>query len=386
MTCEKRLKIAFLANSDRNIFLFRLALAKALIKEGHSLYAIVPGSKYCGILKDNGIKVIQYEIFRGSLNPFREIKTFLQLFRIFKDNNFDLLHSFTIKSNVYGSLLGRLFGVRRIVTHITGLGYLFIDNRIIIRLLRSFVVLLLRFSFALSDIIVFQNPQDCAEFGYKPGAKKVIMLKGSGVDLGYFSPENDAGKIKIIRSRFNIDESGVVVSFIGRIIEHKGIRELIEVAKKITGRDKNAVFLIAGEIDVFNRAAAGLDLSGQLNDNIIYLGWQEQEGVKDILSVTDIFVIPSYREGVPKAALEAMAMAKPIIATDVPGCREVARDGINGFLVPPRDALALEDRIERLIADSRLRGVMGKESMKIAQKEFDELLINAKIISLYGYL
>ena len=131
---------------------------------------------------------------------------------------------------------------------------------------------------------------------------------------------------------------------------------------------------------------AGLDLSGQLNDNIIYLGWQEQEGVKDILSVTDIFVIPSYREGVPKAALEAMSMAKPIIATDVPGCREVARDGINGFLVPPRDALALEDRIERLIADSRLRGVMGKESMKIAQKEFDELLINAKIISLYGYL
>ncbi len=384
---EKKLKIAFLSHLDLNLYLFRLSWMKALLAEGHEVYAIVPAGKYFSRFEEHGIRTVKYDMDRRSANPFDGIATIFRLYRVMSRLKCDILHSFMIKPNIYGSIAGKLAGVPTIINHVTGLGYIYTEKSIKAALLKILVLFLYWIAFKIAKKIIFQNPDDLAEMSHLIKGEKAMIIKGTGIDVEYFSPGNvPASRADQLKDELKLPQDKLVITLIGRLLRHKGIRELIDAAGLLSERYDNLLFLIIGWKDEGNPAVVGDDLieSTKHNGNIRFLG--ERDDIREILSVSDIYVLPSYREGTPRTVLEAMAMSKPIITTDVPGCRQTVRDGVNGLLVPARDARALKKALERLIDDRELRHAMGRKSREKVVREFSDTIVIKEVMKVYAQL
>jgi len=378
-----KIKIAFVSNCPMNLYLFRMPWMKALRREGFDIYAVVPEGKYSDCLEAEGIKVIHYYLQRESLNPFKELKSVWHLFRIFRRHGFDVVHSFTIKPNIYGTLAAGLAKVPHIIKHVTGLGYIYTVRNMTTRIFRPFVSIFHKVSCAVATKVIFQNNNDYAELGVFVDRSRRLVIKGTGVDSDYFIPGRaDREKVERIRDAFRITGGMVVITMIARLYWAKGVREFIEAANILHQKYPHTLFLVVGWIDGGNPDAVDEEWMRKVNGSFVKFAGR-REDIREILYSTDIYTLPSYREGLPRTVIEAMSMKRPVAVTDIPGSREVVEQGVNGFLVPARNSFILAQALEKLILDKDLRERMGKAGREKIIKEFSNEIIVSKVLDLY---
>lgn len=345
---------------------------RALEAEGHEVVVVAPVDKYIFYLNDcKNVKHISLKsLSRKSLNPIRDALLFFEFYRILRNEMPDLVINYTVKPNIYANLASRLLKIPSICV-VTGLGYAYIKGG----WLQSLTSILYKFSFSSAKKVVFENTDDRLLFE----AKKIVQpeisvsIKGCGINTSFFRPMQAVSK----------PEQKVVFSFIGRFLYDKGVKEFVEAAKIIRKKYPETEFRLIGEIDRDNPATVLEDeLLQWVNEKVV-----EDRGpsndVREEIRNSDCIIFPSYREAIARVIQEAMAMEKPVITTDVPGCREAVDHGENGFLVPVRNASALAQSIELFLSlPEHSRIAMGKKGRQKVETEFDENIISDFFVGL----
>lgn len=372
------MKILLFANTDWYLYNFRRSLAVALRDAGHDVLLLSPSGPYGELFGQQGFRWLAAPMERRSLNPLRELALVLWLRRMIAREKVDLVHGFTIKCAVYGSIAARLAHVPARVNAVAGMGYVFTSDEMRARVLRPVVSTLMRFALdGMGARLILQNPDDVALFKCSGlvADDRVRLIPGSGVDCQRFQPApRRAG------------EGPFRVVLPARLLWDKGLSEYVEAARMLRREGRAIEFLLAGEPDPGNPAAApestvrGWVAEGLLN----WLG--HVDDMPGLFRSVDAVVLPSYREGLPKGLIEAAACALPLVTTDVPGCREVVTDGVDGLLVPVRDAAALARAIARLHDDPSLRARLGGAAREKALSQFDERSVIARTMGVYREL
>ncbi len=365
------MKVFVIGSRARSLINFRGELLKAMVRRGHEVVACAPGisPKIEGQLTAYGVKPMEVRIDRTGLNPVSDLKTLLCLVGIFKRERPDAVLAYTIKPVLYGSISARIAGVKNMYSMITGLGYAFerhtgLKHMVILRIIHA----LYKFALAGNSCIFFQNPDDLQEFkkrGLLSKKNKSKIINGSGVDLDYFAPAPLPTTPSFL--------------LIARLIASKGVREYVEAAKILKGRHPETKFYLAGWLDKNPSAITENELRSWQKERIVeYLG--ALEDVRPAIAKTAVYVLPSYREGTPRTVLEAMSMGRPIVTTDVPGCRQTVVPEVNGLLVPSKDSSELAKAMEFFIKKPHLINKMGSASRKIAEDKYDVHKVNRVIL------
>ena len=372
------MKVLFFANTDWYLYNFKLSLAQAVRERGDEVLLVSPPGPYGEKLAAKGFRWIAAPMERRSLNPLRELGLLLWLFRLMRRERVDLVHSFTIKCAVYGALTVRLAGAKR-VNAVAGMGYVFTGDAPLARLLRPVVRALMRVSLGGGGArLIIQNSDDVAMLS-KAGvaaADMIRLVRGSGVDCARFlPPAPDAA-----------NRTGFRVVLASRLLWDKGVGEFVEAARKIKADDAAVEFVLAGAPDPGNPASVdeAAARAWQAEGLVTWLG--HVDDMPALLAQADVVALPSYREGLPKSLIEAAACARPLVTTDVEGCREVVTHEIDGLLVPARDPLALAAAIARLRADPALARRLGEAARAKALTDFDERIVIAKTLAVYDEL
>lgn len=372
------MKILLFANTEWYLYNFRRSLAIALRDERHEVVLVSPEGPYGEKLRELGFRWIPAPMDRRSLNPFREFSFVIWLKRLLAQEEFDLVHGFTIKCAVYGSLAGRLAGVPARVNAVAGMGYVFTSNDIKARILRPVVRCLMGSALGGRGArLILQNPDDVALFesAQLVDPRSIRLIPGSGVNCARFTPDEAytrGDKFKVLLP--------------ARLLWDKGIGEFVEAARQLNAKERNIEFLLAGDPDPGNPAAVPeSDLRRWVNEGVIqWLG--HVDDMPALFRSVDAVVLPSYREGLPKGLIEAGACGLPLITTDVPGCREVVIDGVDGLLVPARDSGALAAAIARLDMNPGLCRALGIAARDKVLREFDERIVIKRTINVYHEL
>lgn len=365
------LKVILFANTDWYLYNFRLSLARALQEKGYEVVLVSPQGEYSGRLQNAGFRWIDLPFSRRGINPLREILLIFRLLRIYRSEKPDIAHHFTIKCVLYGSLVGHILRLKGIINSITGLGYVFVSNerraQIAHFVTRRFYWLVLR-----NTKVVFQNPDDRELFLSTGMAnpKQCILIKGSGVDVVSIIPRPEISGIPLI-------------ILPGRMLYSKGVAEFVAAAKLIKREGVQARFVLVGQSDMGNPDGVPEEKlkEWQKDGDVEWWGWRND--MPDIYAQAHIVCLPSYREGLPRTLLEGAAAGKPLVATNVPGCREIVRDGENGLLVAVRDPNALAKALKKLIENPDLRIQMGKRSRLLVETEFSEEWVNRETLAVY---
>ncbi|WP_456480306.1 glycosyltransferase family 4 protein [Nautilia sp.] len=377
------MKIAFLSHLDLNLYLFRLPIMRKLVKNSYEVYAVCPKGEVFDKFSEYGIKAVSYEIDRASLNVFKEFKTVKNIKKVINKINPDILHTFMHKPNIYGNLIKH----PRTINTVTGLGSFFIHNDLKSKIIRNVIILGYKITTKNTKKVIFQNSDDLKYFVRKKiiPENKAVLIKSSGIDTNEWRIEkaesqknrqifwDTEGEWRMENSGIKMGENKPVVLMIARIIKDKGVEEYIKAADKL--KDK-AEFWYVGETDKGNKNAFAPNWG-----SVKYLGFRRD--IKELISACDIFVLPSYREGVPRTLLEAASMAKPIVTTDTVGCKEVVENNKNGFLVPVKNSDKLAEAIEILIDNPELREKFGKNGRIKAINEFDIEVVVEKYMKVY---
>lgn len=347
-------------NVDWFFLSHRLPLAKSMLADGNDVYIVTKNTGRKEEIINHGLKFIEAPFERSGTNPIEELGLITFLYKLYKRNRPDIVHHITIKPAIYGSVALRFFRSNiKLVNAISGLGYNFIGNRTSV--VQKLVLRLMNIGFNRKGVnFIFQNPDDKAFYNslnYLNDFNNII-IKGAGVD------HNEYVYVEPIR------KNKLQVVFSGRMLLDKGVVEFMEATRLLRNKYINRVeFILMGDIDLNNKASANAELLQQYLEEG-YLTWiGHQQDVKSVLINADIVCLPSYREGLPKALIEAMAIGRPIVTTDTPGCRECVDENINGFLVPIKSVKELAEKFEVLLDDELLRWRMGKASRDKMIKE-----------------
>lgn len=371
-------KIAIIVNEVSTLLHFRKELVLDLVKEGYEVFCLAEGYEPSTkeIIVSWGAKPVEHNLKRSNLNPLADIIEVFKLRKILKDIEPDMVLTCFVKPVIFASLAAKLAGIKKRVGMIEGLGYAFTPSTekkgLKAKIIKFLQIQLYKIALPTLDKVLFLNPDDQRDLLIENNikVKSTEILGGIGVNLDYYRYSEP--KIK----------TDVSFIFLGRLLREKGIFEFLEAAKVVKKEKPNTQFLVLGQIDKQNPTAMSEEkLQEYIDDNIIeYLGYVKN--VPDYIEKVDVFVLPSYREGVPKSTQEAMAMGKVILTTDVPGCRETVVDGVNGFLVPLFSAEKLAEKMLELINKPILVRSMGIESRRIAEEKFDVRKVNKRIISI----
>ncbi len=365
--------VAFLVTEDWYFVSHRLPMARAARAAGYEIHVLANIGGHGAAIEAEGFHLHPLRWRRGSLNPLSVLSIIGQVRAIYRELRPNLAHHVALQPSIIGSLAALGLPVT-CVNALAGLGYGFTSRRIKARLIRPVLAALLRLvlnrprAFAL-----VQNPDDRdVVCGLGVRADKIFLIPGSGVDTEKLTPlPEPAGP--------------VTAAFVGRLLDDKGLRSLIGACKLLTARGRGIRLLIAGEADPANPASipqAEIESWRQV-DGVTLLGHAD---VREVWRQAHIAVLPSRREGMPLSLLEAAACGRPIVATDVSGCREVARDGLNAILVPPDDPVALADAIDRLASDPALRRQYGIAGRQLVEQNFSSAIIGKEIVTLYDKL
>ena len=367
-------KIIVIGSFAGSLINFRGHLLKKMAENGHEVLACAPDASPDVQEKLNalGVAYRNIPIDRTGLNPVRDIYTIYRLISLFREVRPDMVLGYTIKPVIYGSLAGRIAGVPRIFSMITGLGYAFSDGGLKERLVGAVVRFLYKLSIGANRRVFFQNPDDRNIFlrlGLLRNLRQAALINGSGVNVDFFQPVPFPGEISFL--------------LIARLIKDKGVLEYVKAARIVKKRYPQARFYLVGWIDEGPQGITSADLDSWVKEGTIeYLG--RLEDVRPAIADVSVYVLPSYHEGTPRTVLEAMSMGRPVITTDAPGCRETVEEGRNGFLVPVRDAKALAERMEYFIKHPELIARMGEESRRIAVEKYDVRKVNKAIMDVMG--
>jgi glycosyltransferase involved in cell wall biosynthesis len=367
------MKILIIGSTSRSLINFRGKMLQAFVEKGHDVHAIAPeeDAEVVKTLKSWGIEFHRAFVDRTGKSPFRDFRSLFSLFRVIKSIKPDIVLTYTVKPVVYGSLAARLAGVPKIYSMITGLGTLFINTSgLKNKVLHNYGKSLYRLAGKVNQGFIFQNPDDKELFINENliPEKKAFQINGSGVDLEYF-----------IYSQPPVEP--VRFLFIGRFLKEKGVLEFIEAANILNKAFPDVRFDVVGRMQP--------NTNRQL-EKTIYVS--KEKGLINFLGIfndiripirdSSVFVLPSYREGTPRTGLECLAMGRPLIMTNVPGCRETVIDGQNGFLVPKKNPTVLAEAMEIFIRNPMLIKEMGAKSRQLAIEKFDVNKVNAALINI----
>jgi len=368
-------RLALFANTDWYLYNFRLSLAEAARDAGWEVLLLSPAGDYVQEIHSAGFTWREIAIERRSLGPFQQLKAIRQVRRALVEHQIDILHSFTLKCAILGSLAARTTRRTRTVNAITGLGYLFSNPDRKAKVIRTFAMAAMRLALPRKRTwTIFQNPDDQAFFlEHKLCAPDATcVIPGSGVDCDRFRPptqERNDGKIRVL--------------FVGRLLRDKGIYELLEAAGTVRAQAAQVEFWIAGTPDHGNPASVPkyqID-KWRTKDLATFLGHVDH--MPDLYASVDIVVLPSYREGLPRSLIEAAASARAIITTDVPGCRDVVAHNKTGLLVPAKESTQLALALLKLSRNRLGRTELGASARAHAESQFSVQKISEATLCSY---
>ncbi|QBL09809.1 glycosyltransferase family 1 protein [Rheinheimera sp. D18] len=370
-------KLLFVVNVDWFFVSHWLPLARAAKCAGYEVHVATNVSEKADVMSDEGFICHDLAIDRSGTNPLIELLSAIAIFRLMKKVKPDAVHLMTIKPVIYGGIAARLANVPAVVVSITGLGFVFISKKLKVRLLRYVVVQLYKTVFRHKNVFAtFENESDKTYFLLKKIVmpKQVQVVHGAGVDLRKFSYTTEP-------------ENKTVVTFAARLLKDKGFFEFVAAARMLRSSHGDTIeFWVVGLPDLVNPASVSQQEIDKLTtENVVtFLGFRQD--MADILSRSNIVVLPSYREGLPKVLMEAAACGRAIVTTDVPGCRHVILPGTTGLLVPPGQTTALAGAIAKLAEDPTLRLQFGKRGRILAEQRFDVDKISADYLFMYHKL
>ena len=370
-------KIIFLVTEDWYFCSHRLSLACAARDEGYDVVVVTKVSKHKENIERHGIKVIDLSFKRKDKSIVKSIKIIKNICDIYNMEKPDIVHHISLQTVVLGSIAAIITKAPVVINSLTGLGFLFTSNKLVVRLIKVLVVeptLKLLFS-RKNTWAILQNIDDkrlLMSFDILKDESSVL-IRGSGVDLSLFSGRPES------------DETPKIV-FASRMLKDKGVMEFIEAVKELKERKVKAVFVLVGDVDEGNPSSIDKHDLENLQNNGVLEWWGHQDNMNKVFEQSHIVCLPSHREGLPKVLLEAAAASRPIVASDVPGCREIVHDGTNGLLVRVKDSSALANAIEQLLDNKALRIEMGINGRDLVEREFTSEIINRQTLVLYGHI
>jgi glycosyltransferase involved in cell wall biosynthesis len=359
-----------------SLLAFRGEMMRSMVARGHKVLAVAPehDTRVRAALEAMGVTYATIPLQRAGTRPLRDAVTLIALARMFREFRADAVLLSAAKPVVYGSIAARLAGTRLRAAMITGVGSALggtsgLRRRALAWLLRRLYAVALR----QAHVVFFQNPDDERLFralGLVGDRSHVVRINGSGVDLAHFSPAP-------------LPPAPVKFIMIGRLIRDKGVCEYVEAARRVHRAHPKVRFQLLGALDPNPSAISSKELDAWREEGVIeYLGVTTD--VRPYLAAAHVCVLPSYGEGMPRSVLEAMAMGRAILTTDVPGCRETVEGARNGLLIPPRDAAALAEGMLRMLAEPGRLEPMGTQSRAIAEERFDVQSVNRAILGAMG--
>lgn len=374
------MRVAIVGTAANSLIRFRGSIIRAMVNRGYEVhaYACCISESDAKKIEALGAKPMSLSIDRSSVNPFKDIWTFMELFRHFRKKNYDLFFGYTAKPVIFGTVAAFFAGIDKKVGMLEGLGYCFTEIPEGSGPKKSFLkwvqTTLFKCSIPLLDKILFLNEDDSSELSEVCRIKfnDPIIFGPIGLDLGEFPfVEQPEGPFSFL--------------FVGRLLKEKGIREFTQAAQRIYGVAPEVKFIVVGDIDPSNPSSLTKKDIEQIKkfSNIEFVGWTEN--VQPYIKQSNVFVLPSYREGYSRSVQEAMAMGRAIITTDAPGCREAVNGGQNGVLVKKADVDSLYEAMLFFVENRNMAEVMGLNSFDQAQLEFDEEEISKKFIDLIKF-
>lgn len=367
-------QIVFIVSEDWVFISHRFHLAEYAAAQGMSVTVMCNVTQYGDKLRKAGFNLIDWKLNRGSKSPIVLICDLFRITRLIKSLSPDILHVVAIKPVVLVGLISLTLSTVRCIYCITGLGFIYTSNRLSARLLRPFVSALFKAIFAPgnSDVVV-QNKDDELFFKTVIGVKphRLRLIKGAGIDVFRFVPSGEPSGLP-------------VVSLPARLLLDKGVNEFVEVACRVNSNEKRANFQLLGSPDPENpNSLSEVQLTKWHEEGSVHWSGHQSDMVS-ALQTSHIVCFPSYREGLPKALLEACACGKPIVAFDVPGVREIVQDQVNGYLVPFGDIARMAQCVERLILDKALRTQFGEAGRAMVEGEFSQASVQAQFGALWS--
>jgi glycosyltransferase involved in cell wall biosynthesis len=387
------MRIVVVAGHAPSLVNFRAPLLAALVARGHRVSALAPaepggGAKTEAALRALGVDIARYPLDRGGVNPARDAATIVALRKKFLAMKPDLVLPYTIKPVIYASLAARWAQVPHVASLITGLGYAFsgLDQglgdglpgrprTLSRRCLTELVVRLYAKALERNQAVIFQNPDDRDLFErlriLSPG-QRAAVVGGSGVDLAHFAPAPPVTA--------HAETGAPVFLCVARLLWAKGVGVFVEACRMLKRRHPHVVCRLLGPTDDVPDAVPAEMLRRWREDRVVEI-IDAVDDVRPHLAAASVFVLPSYREGAPRSSLEAMAMARPVITTDVPGCRQTVEDGVTGYLVPPFEPGELSRAMERFVLEPERIGPMGQAARRLAEERFDARKVVADMLA-----
>jgi glycosyltransferase involved in cell wall biosynthesis len=368
------MRVVLIGSFADSLINFRGDLLREMVADGHQVWAAAPlaGEHTSKSLALIGAQYRAYTLDRAGLNPLADVRAFLDLFRLVRDARPDCVLTYTAKPVILGWLATRLTGNGKSFPMITGLGYAFTSTTFKARAARYILLKLYRRALKSARCVFFQNPadRDClSTAGVLDPSTRVVVIPGSGVNCRHFESYPLYPHPRFL--------------MIARLLRDKGVYEYVEAARTVKVRHPAAEFWLIGAPDENPTSVTMKEIEAWEREGVIrFHGWLDD--VRPALRDSRFYVLPSYREGMPRTVLEAMSMGRPVIATDVPGCQHAVSAGETGVLVPPRDAGALAKAMEFLILHPELAEQMGRQGRARAEREFDVRIVNDLILRAMG--
>ncbi len=369
-------KIAHVATVDLTHRFLLLPQLVGLREKGHDVTAIGAPGPWVGDVEAEGIRYVAWTTVTRAWNPRADVRALRELVRILRRERFNAVHTHNPKPGAMGRVAARLLGVPVVLNTVHGL-WATPEDRLG---KRGPVLAVEALASRCSDLELYQSGEDLA------WARRLRVVRrgraiqlGNGIDVARFAPERAGSEAaRKLRAELGIGEDELVVGTVGRMVREKGFLELFEAARRVRARVPAARFLVVGQGDPDKPDAIEAAEIEAASKDVVFTGWRED--VAELMAVMDVFALPSWREGMPRSAIEAAASGLPLVLTDIRGCREVVTDGVQGLLVPVRDAGALASALVRVLEDGALRRRMGAAARRRAEAEFDQERVVATVV------
>jgi len=367
-------RVLFVITEDWALISHRLHLAEAAIRLGYEVAVVTRVTKYRDMLEASGLKVFHWRLQRRSLNPISELISIFHLWKILTSFEPDIIHAVAQKPVIYAGLVMKFSKKAKFVAALGGVGFIFTGKNIKANLLKPIVKSCLRFVLRdpASKLILqnADNVQTIVDLSIVD-KNRITLIKGAGVEIRKFQPSL-------------IPKGPPMVILPARMLWDKGVAEFVRVAGRIKARGIEAHFVLVGDVDIHNPASISQKQVDQWVQQGAVEHWNRRDDMDQIYQQASIVCLPSYNEGLPKVLLEAASCARPTVAFNVPGCREIVRNGTNGFLVSFGDEVALEKAIVTLISDRSLCAKMGAKGREIVEQAFSSEIINAQTFAIWS--
>jgi glycosyltransferase involved in cell wall biosynthesis len=367
-------KILFFITEDWYFWSHRLPIARAARDAGFEVLIATRADQHKVRIEKEGFKLILIRLERKSRNVFKEVLSIFEIIKIYRRERPDIVHHVAVKPVLYGSWAARITGIPAVVNALAGLGFIFVAKGWKAKVLRWLVVFAYCSAFSAKNAVgIFQNPEDLKLFIDAGVVKreKAVLIRGSGVDVSHFKHLPELAGVPTI----------ILAS---RMLWNKGVGEFVEAARMLKKNRIECRMVLVGSPDQENPASISAETLHDWQSEGVVEWWGHREDMPEVLTKAHIVALPTtYGEGVPKILIEAASCGRAIIATDVPGCREIVRNDINGFLIPPCDSKSLAIALKTLINNPKLRAKMGLRGREIVEAEFSEEIVVRQTMAVY---